>query len=154
MTAIVMNTTTGAVTEYGASFTFNSITRTHAADGAKLHTLGGSSDNGAPISATWLGPQLGGLAVRRPDQVYAAVRGPAGSAGKVRVVAGGHKVARGTEWQYDLAVQPSGISRSQRPGLGIRENFLAYGYANVAGAPYVVSLFQVDEIMSNQRKAV
>ncbi|HEY8360456.1 MAG TPA: hypothetical protein VIL30_23620 [Ramlibacter sp.] len=153
MTAIVMNTTTGAVTEYGAAFNFTAIARTLAADGAKLYELGGLTDASAAIAATWRGPMLGGLEVRRPEQVYAAVRGPADSAGKVRVLAGGKTVARGTEWLYDLTVQASGISRCTPPGKGIRENFLAYGYQNVAGAPFVITLFQVDETTSQQRKA-
>lgn len=150
MTAIVMNTMTGAVTEYGASFAFNSITATHAADGAKLYALGGDTDAGAPIEAKWLGPQLGGLELRRPDQVYVGLRAPAGSTCKVRVVAGGH-AARGTEWQYDVAVQAAGISRCRNPGRGIRENYLAYGL--IGSVPYVVSQFQIDEVNSQQRRA-
>lgn len=154
MTAIVMNTRTGAVTEYGDSFDFNSITSTHAASADGLFALGGDADVSEDIDAAWLGPKMGGLEVRRPDQVYAGVRGPADSTGKVRVVAGGKSAAAGTEWLYDITVQASGISRSTKPGMGIRENFLAYGYQNVDGAAFSMNLFQADEIISKQRKAV
>lgn len=154
MTAIVMNTMTGAVTEYGASFDFNSITPTHAANASGLFALGGDTDAGVAIDAQWLGPKQGGVEERRPDQIYVGVRGPADSAGRVRVVAGGKKVAAGTEWQYDVAVASSGISRSTSPGRGIRENYLAYGYENVDGADFSITLLQVDEVISKQRKVV
>lgn len=154
MPAIVMNTRTGAVTEYDGFDDFNSITSTHAASSAGLFTLGGDTDDGEAIDATFLGPRLGGAEVRRPDQVNLAIRGPEGSAGEVRIAAGGKSQVKGTEFAYRLAVQKSGLSRCEKPGLGLRENFLAYGYRNLAGAAFTISQYLAEEIISTKRKAV
>ena len=49
MTAIVMNTLTGAVSEHNLDF--NSMTQAHAANASGLYTLGGDTDNGVSIVA-------------------------------------------------------------------------------------------------------
>ena len=155
MTAIVMNTRTGAVTEYGASFAFVGITPTHAANSSGLYTLGGETDAGTAISAPFRGPYVGGDSVSFAGDVYLGIRGGTGvdhGHGKVRVLAGGKSVARGTEWRYPISIQQSGISRAVL-GRGIRENFLAFGYINDSGAAYTIRSLQVDITSSKTRKA-
>lgn len=153
MTAIVMNTRTGAVTEYGSSFAFVGLTPTHAANASGLFTLGGETDAGTDITAPFRGPYLGAEPVMVSGNVYLGIRGDEGAdQGKVRVLAGGKAVARGTEWQYPLYAQSSGISRAIL-GRGIRENALAFGYVNTAGAAYTIRSMQVDINSSKNRKA-
>lgn len=153
MTAIVMNTRTGAVTEYGATFAFVGITPTQAANASGLYTLGGDDDAGTAIAAPFRGPYQGTEPVMAPGNVYLGIRGDEGDdKGKVRVLAGGKSVARGTEWQYPLYAQGSGISRAIL-GKGIRENSLAFGYTNTAGAAYTIRSMQIDATSSKNRKA-
>lgn len=153
MTAIVMNTRTGAVTEYGASFAFVGITPTHAANGSGLYTLGGETDAGADIAAQFRGPYQGGMAVLSVDSVHVGMRGDEGAnQGQVRVLAGGKSVARGTEWLYPVYAQRSGVSRAVL-GRGIRENSLAFGYANVGGAAFTIRSIEVGSASSKNRKA-
>ncbi len=153
MTAIVMNTRSGAVTEYGAAFAFVGITPTHAANGSGLFTLGSDTDNGADIVASFRGPYQGGEAVLAVDSVHIGIRGEEGAAlGSVRVLAGGKTVARGTEWTYPVYVQRSGISRALL-GRGIRENSLAFGYINASGAAFTIRSMMVELGGSKNRKA-
>lgn len=153
MTAIVMNTRSGAVTEYGAAFNFVGITPTHAANGSGLFTLGGDTDNGADIAASFRGPYQGGEAVLSVDSVHIGLRGDEGaSQGSVRVLAGGKAVARGTEWLYPVYAQRSGISRAVL-GRGIRENSLAFGYTNTGGAAFTIRSMMVELGGSRNRKA-
>lgn len=153
MTAIVMNTRTGAVTEYGASFAFVGITPTHAASGSGLYTMGGATDAGADITATFRGPYQGAEAVLAVDSVHIGLRGDEGATkGYVRVLAGGKGAARGTEWQYPVYAQRSGISRAVM-GRGIRENSLAVGYTNASGAAFTIRSLQLGSGSSKNRKA-
>lgn len=153
MTAIVMNTRTGAVTEYGASFAFSGITPTHAANASGLYTLGGNTDAGTAITAPFRGPYIGADSVVVAGDVYVGIRGDEGAAqGQVRVLAGGKSVTRGTEWQYPLYAQSSGVSRA-KVGRGIRENALSFGYTNEGGAFYTIRSLQVELSSSKTRKA-
>lgn len=153
MTAIVMNTRTAAVTEYGASFAFVGITPTQAANASGLFTLGGETDAGTDISAPFRGPYQGAEPVIVSGNVYLGIRGDTGAdQGRVRVLAGGKNAARGTEWTYPLYAQGSGISRAIL-GRGIRENSLAFGYVNTGGAAYTIRSMQVDINGSKNRKA-
>lgn len=153
MTAIVMNTRTAAVTEYGSSFAFVGITPTHAANGTGFYTLGGETDAGTDIDAPFRGPYQGGESVLSVGDVYVGIQGDTGAAqGQVRVLAGGKSAARGTEWQYPLYAQSSGVSRAI-PGRGIRENSLAFGYVNEGGAAYTIRSLSVELGGSKNRKA-
>jgi hypothetical protein len=62
MTAIVMNTLTGAVTEY--DWTFTSLSAKHASDANGLCTLGGDTDAGAAITGEVRGGTPGGQQVQ------------------------------------------------------------------------------------------
>ena len=153
MTAIVMNTRSGAVTEYGESFAFVGLTPTHAANASGLFTVGGETDDGTDIAASFRGPYQGGEAVLSVDSVHIGIRGDEGALqGYARVLAGGKTVARGTEWQYPVYVQRSGISRAVL-GKGIRENSLAFGYTNVDGAAFTIRSMMVELGGSKNRKA-
>lgn len=153
MTAIVMNTRTAAVTEYGSSFAFVGITPTHAANATGLFTLGGETDEGVDIEAPFRGPYIGSDSVVSVGDVYVGIQGDTGAAqGQVRVLAGGKSAARGTEWQYPLYAQSSGVSRA-KVGRGIRENSLSFGYTNEGGAFYTIRSLQVELSSSKTRKA-
>lgn len=130
---IVLNTLTGAVTEY-TGFGFQSITPTHAGSAAGLFQLGGDTDAGAPIVANVLtGKQLWGESLKKfIEMVYFSLKG----SGTSRMTVVGESAA----YSYDFPVRPSGQSRS-KPGGGIRENYLAFGYSNKDGAN-----FQLDRI--------
>lgn len=138
MTAIVMNTLTGAVTEY-AGFDFHGITPGHAGNALGLYALGGDTDAGQPIDAYVLGgdQQPGGATKARPECVWFSL--PVGQgAGKLVVKAGTGAAA--TMYEYPVTVLPDGRSRGV-PGRGLREAFAAVGYKNQAGAD-----FQLDSI--------
>lgn len=56
MNTIVLNTLTGAVSEY--DWPFQSLTPTHAGDVTGLYALGGDTDAGRPIDAHITTPRL------------------------------------------------------------------------------------------------
>lgn len=124
MTTIVMNTLTGAVSEY--DWNFQSITPTHAGDATGLYELGGDTDAGNPIVArvTTGTTQFGDSRKKRPEMVYFALEGA--GVGELTVV------GKTSEYAYSFSVQSSGESRCP-PGRGIRENALAFGFSNPDG---------------------
>ncbi len=134
MTTIVMNTATGAVSEY--DWAFQSITPTHAGDATGLYLLGGDSDGTAgdpvapvPIDGTFMCAKtlLGSSKKKGVDMVYLGIQGA--GAGLLRVA------GAGGAWEYPVQVLDAGMSRA-KPGMGIRENYLGLGYRNVAGAAF------------------
>jgi hypothetical protein len=138
MTTIVMNTLTGAVTEY--DWAFQSITPEHAGSADGLFTLGGDTDDGAEIEAELRGSKAGGTAKQGLGNVYLAVQGE--GAGRL-IVAG-----QSSEWEYPVTVRASGVSRA-RPGHGISENYLTLGYRNVAGAAFRLDRIDAEVYESN-----
>jgi hypothetical protein len=138
MTTIVMNTLSGAVTEY--DWAFQSITPDYAG-GTGLFTLGGDTDAGDPIDGEFLSGDLGGDVKLGVSSVYVAVQG-AGT-GEVLV-----KGATET-WAYAMDVLPSGVSRA-KTGRGISENYLAFGYRNVAGVDFVID--RIDPDLTTKRR--
>lgn len=140
MTTIVLNTTNAAVTEY--DWNFASLSAHHAADAAGLYALGGNTDAGAPIAASFLTGQQGGGKKLGLGSVYVAVEGTGG--GELLVA------APGGSWAYPVTVRASGVSRA-KPGRGISENYLALGWRNVFGAAFRVDRIDADIIESPQR---
>lgn len=140
---IVMNTLNGAVTEY--DWTFQSITPTHAGNATGLYLLGGDLDDTAKI--------LPEIATAKPlwedslkshvKMVYFSVTGEGD----------GELIVQGKtdEWRYDFALQDSGMSRSQ-PGLGIRENYLAFGFSKPDGAAFTLDRIEVLDAKSTTRR--
>ena len=52
---------------------------------------------------------------------------------------------------YPFPVRPDGQSRS-KPGLGIRENYLAFGYSNTDGADFQLDRIEVLVAESKNRR--
>ena len=143
MNAIVLNTLTGAVTEYDR-FDFQSITPTHAGSGQGLYLLGGDTDAGQPIvSRVVTGRTLWGSSLKkRVDMIYFSLRGEGW--GEMSVIGA-------QPYAYRFPVLPSGQSRS-RPGQGIRENYLAFGYSNAEGDDFQLDRIEVLVAQSPNRR--
>lgn len=133
MNTIVLNTLTGAVSEY-SGFGFQCITPTLAGSATGLFTLGGGLDVALPIvSRVTTGKKQWASSLKKIVQlVFFALKGSGTSA---LTVAG-----ENASYDYPFPVLPTGQSRG-KPGAGIRENSLAFGYSNTDGAA-----FQLDKI--------
>lgn len=141
MTTIVMNTLTGAVTEY--DWVIQSATAAQASSSAGLHDLGGDSDAGAPITGEIRSGLMGGEGRQGLESVYVGVKG----AGQGIVRIEGESGA----WEYPMDVRAGGVSRVQ-PGKGIEENWLGYGYRNVAGADFLLDSVDAEIVQSKKRR--
>lgn len=144
MTTIVMNTLTGAVTEY-SGFDFQSITPTHAGSTLGLYEFGGDTDIDIPIVASVVTGKTLWSDIRRKfmDAVYFAMAGNGTSSMSV--------ITPDTEYDYPFEVRPNGVSRA-KPGRGIRENYLAFGYSNTDGANFRLDQIEVPQNPSKNRK--
>ena len=144
MNAISFNTLTGAVSEY-TGFGFQSITPTHAGSATGLFALGGDTDDGRPIVATvTTGKQLWGGSLKKMLQmVYFSLKGSGTSTMTVTGENASHS--------YPFPVRPDGQSRS-KPGMGIRENYLAFGYSNTDGAAFQLDRIEVLVAESKNRR--
>lgn len=134
MTAIVMNTLTGAVSEY--SLSFDSMTPTHAGSATGLFELGGDLDGTSAIVSTVLtGAQLWDASLKkRIDMVYFSMNGE----GRGELIVQGREL----EHRYPFPVRAAGQSR-QQPGKGIRENYLAFGFSNIDGDDFTLDQIEV-----------
>lgn len=144
MNAIVLNTLTGAVTEYTA-FGFQSVTPTHAGSATGLFTLGGNTDAGLPIVATvTTGKKQWGTSLKKYlGAVFFALKASGTSALAV--------VGEGVSYSYPITVRAKGESRAT-PGRGIRENYLAFGYSNTDGADFQLDRIEVEVAQSKNRR--
>ena len=144
MNAIVMNTMTGAVTEY-SNFDFQSITPTHAGSDAGLFLLGGDLDVATPIVSTVTtgGTQWGTSLKKFLGTVYFALIGTGTSALQVS--------GPSASYTYPFTVTDSGESRST-PGRGIRENYLSFSYINTDGADFQLDSIEVTVNSSTTRR--
>jgi hypothetical protein len=123
MTTIVLNTATGAVSEY--DWSFNSLSADFAGDASALYALAGDTDYTLPIASEIRGGTPGGDVVNVLGNVYVAVDGP----GELIVV------GRTSTWFYPVEPRGSGIARA-KPGKGIAESYLGFGYRNTDGADF------------------
>lgn len=141
---IVFNTLNGAVTEY-TGFGFQSITPTHAGSATGLFSLGGGTDMGAPIVASIVtGKKQWGRSLKHYlGLIFFSLRGSGTSAATV--------VGESASYTYPFPVLSSGESRA-KPGRGIRENYLAFGYSNTDGADFQLDRIEVDDGKSNNRR--
>ena len=141
---IVMNTLTGAVSEY-TNFAFDSLTDTHAGNATGLYTLGGDTDNGAEIvSEVVTGKTLWDSSLKkRLDHVYFSMKGEGT----------GELIVRGEadDYRYAFPVRASGQSRAT-PGKGIRENYLAFGFSNANGDAFTMDRIEVGVAQSQNRR--
>ena len=142
--AIVLNTLTGAVSEY-TGFGFQSITPTHAGSATGLFALGGDTDAGLPIVAqVTTGKQLWGGSLKKVAQlVYFSLKGSGISTMTI--------TGQSASYSYPFPVLPAGQSRS-KPGKGIRENYLAFGYSNTDGADFQLDRMEVLVAESKNRR--
>lgn len=143
MKTMVMNTLSGAVTEYEWTPTSISATRAGSAEG--LHLLGGNSDAGQPIAASiTTGKKLWGDTIKKfVAYVYFAMAGT--GIGRARVV------THSQTYAYEFTVNAAGVSRAVT-GRGIRENYLAFGYDNVAGADFRIDSMEPTTAASSTRR--
>ena len=144
MNTIVMNTLSGAVSEYD-NFAFQSITPTHGGSATGLFDLGGDTDLGLPIVANILtGKTLfGGSQKKFLDMAYLSIKGDGVGTFTVK----GEIVS----YDYPVLVRQTGEGRA-KPGRGIRENYLAFGYSNADGADFQLDRMEVAVEPSKTRR--
>lgn len=143
MTTIVLNTANGAVTEY--DWTLSSLAPGRATSSDGLLRLGGPTDAGAPIAATFLqGRTLTQSLLRKAmGIVFVAMQGAAGT--------GSLRVRGSAEWTYPFTINPKGVSRIPT-GRGIDDNYLALGFANVAGGDFAIDEIDAQKPESKTRR--
>jgi hypothetical protein len=141
---IAINTLTGAVSEY-TGFGFQSITPTHAGSATGLFELGGNTDASLLIVSTvTTGKQLWGASLKKIARlVHFSMKG----SGTSSLVVTGENAS----YSYPFPVLQTGQSRA-KPGLGIRENYLAFGYSNTDGAAFQLDRMEVLVAASNTRR--
>ena len=144
MNTIVMNTQTGAVSEY-TNFDFHAITPTHAGSVTGLFLLGGDKDLTEPIVANIVTgkPSWGSSKKKFVDMGYFSLKG----SGTAAVTMYGET----EEYTYDLVVREGGESRT-KPGRGFRENYFAVGYSNVDGSNFELDQIDVLEAQTISRR--
>ncbi|MBD9406293.1 hypothetical protein IB236_13170 [Acidovorax sp. ACV02] len=143
MTTIVMNTLTGAVSEY--DWDFQSITPTHAGSAVALYALGGDTDAGQPIDATITTPKRvwGETTKSLMSGVYFAMQSAGNGVLQVHTPS--------DTYSYPVQSLPDGVSRGV-PGRGIRENYLGFSYKNVAGAFFRIDRMEIPSIKTKSRR--
>lgn len=145
MNTIAVNTSSGAVTEYDWAFT--SLSANHAASDAGVFALGGGTDAGTPIaSRVMTGRTLQGDGRQKLlDTVFFGMQGE----GQGTLLVAGEGAP---EYQYPFIVRAKGESRAQ-PGRGIKENYLAVGFANVDGADFSIDSIEAPMATSKTRRS-
>lgn len=144
MTAITLNLSSGAVSEY-AGFNFQSITPTHAVGPGGLFALGGNADAGQPIVSTVRTSHLqwGSSLKKSLSMVYLAMQGT----GSAELTVFGESAS----YAYRFPVRAAGESRCP-PGRGIRENYLSFGIRNPDGEHFELDAVEVELLPSKTRK--
>lgn len=143
MNTIVVNTLTGAASEY-ASFDFQSITPAYAGSTLGLYELGGDLDVAAPIVADVVtGKTLLSSLKTLLDTIFFSLKGSGTSTATV--------YGEVNSYSYDFDVLATGESKA-KPGRGIRENYLAFGYSNTDGAAFELDRIEVLNAQSKTRR--
>lgn len=142
--AIVLNTLTGAVSEY-SGFDFHAITPTHAGSALGLYALGGDLDAAAKIVATVTTPKtlLGTSKKSLVEAVFFSMEG----SGTSQMTLYGKDVS----YSYSFNVLPKGVSRAI-PGKGFRENYVGFGYSNTDGADFKIDRIEAMNAESTNRR--
>lgn len=140
---IIFNTLTAAVTTY--SLQPQSITPTHMGDALGLYLLGGDLDGTQPIIAEVItGDTLWDASLKKHvEMVYFAMTGEGD----------GELIVKGKtdEYRYSFPVRSTGQSRA-KPGKGIRENYLAFGFSNPDGSDFQLDRIEVLVAQSKTRR--
>lgn len=141
---IVVNTLTGAVTEY-TGWAFQSITPEIAGNATGLYSLGGDTDLEDPIVSTVItGKKQWGTSIRKfIDLVFFSLKG----SGTSELIVAGESAS----WTYEFPVLADGVSRA-KPGRGIFENYLAFGYSNADGEDFELDRIEVNITPSPKRR--
>ena len=145
MNTIVMNTMTGAVSEY-ADFDFHAVTPDYAGSASGLYELGGDLDVAALIVATvTTGKTLrDGTLKKFIDMLFFAIKGSGTSTATV--------YGEADSYTYEFEVRASGESRC-KPGRGMRENYFAFSYSNIDGATFQLDRIEAIIAASNTRRS-
>ncbi len=133
MNTIVLNTLTGAVSEYD-NFDFHGITPTHGGSATGLFAFGGDLDIDQPIIAQVRTPTPLREDTRKKhvSTHYFSMKG----AGDFQATVFGESQS----WSYSFPGRTSGQARCLT-GRGIRENYMGFGFSNPVGQQ-----FQLDRI--------
>lgn len=144
MNAIVVNTLTGAVSEY-SGFEFQSVTPTHAGSALGLYRLGGGLDVDQRIISQVTTPKrlIADGRRARVATVFFSLKGSGTSAMQL--------IGEDVSYSYDFSVLPKGVSKA-KPGLGFRENYVAFGYTNADGSDFKLDRIEVDVVGSVNRR--
>lgn len=144
MNTIVLNTMNGAVTEY-EGLGFQSITPTHAGSATGMYALGGNTDAGQPIVATFkTGKGLWGSSLKKfVDLIFLSIK----SSGTCRCLIDGET----TPYGFSFLVDARGQSRC-KTGRGIKENYMAFGFTNPSGQDFQIDRFEVNVTPSKARR--
>jgi hypothetical protein len=139
---IILNTLTSAVSTYTLSP--QSITPTHMGDASGLYAFGGDLDDDQPIVAEIVTGMTNwdSSLKKHLDLVYFSLTGSDGD-----LIVRGKKA----DYTYPFVVRESGQSRA-KPGMGIRENYLAFGYRNPAGGDFQLDRIEVSVAQSKARR--
>lgn len=143
MTTIVVNTLTGAVSEY--DWAFQSITPTHAGDATGMFLLGGDTDNEALIiGRIQTGKLRWSTSLKKfLDKMFFSMKG----SGTFRA----HVSGENNDYTYNFTASSSGVSSAQ-PGRGIRENYLSFGLSNPRGQDFQLDAIEPLESTSTTRR--
>jgi hypothetical protein len=146
MNTIVLNTLTGAVSEY-TGFDFHAITPAYAGSANGLYAFGGDVDvSSLIVSEVMSGKTLIGESRKKLlDLVWFSIKGRGTSALMVQ--------AEAATYTYTFPVRATGESRAE-PGRGIRENYLAFGYTNTDGSAFSLDRMEVSGPATSKTRRV
>lgn len=143
MTAIAINTLTGAVSEYD-NFAFHGITPTHGGSATGLFAFGGDLDIDQPIVAQVRTPKplREGTRKKHVSTLYFSMKGTGNFQATV--------FGEGASWNYSFQGRASGQTRCIT-GRGIRENYTGFGFSNLAGQAFQLDRIEVEMQTSTRR---
>ena len=144
MNTIVLNTLTGAVSEY-TRHAFQSLTPTHGGSATGLFAFGGDTDDGLPIvSMIHLPATLRETTLKKHlAMVYLSMRGT----GMAKFTVFGNN----GHWDYSFPLRQSDQTRCP-VGRGIRENYLGFGLSTPGGQAFTLDCVEVLTAQSKTRR--
>lgn len=144
MNTIVVNTLTGAVSEY-TGFGFQCVTSTHTGSATGLFELGGDTDAGLLIvSRAQTGETSWGSSLKK--FLLKAFFGLVGEGAFTF-----HVTGKAGDWEYPINETSSG-EHSAKPGRGIRETYLSFGFSNPDGQQFQLDMIELADFTSSTRR--